>query len=177
MAYSVTNTSAGWVSLQFGLPLLLFLVLSAVLLHACAYRFWRLQMLLHRVSERLVFRRSKKDRPSHVGGLPVDARGFDTNHHYHDMRQLAPRLRLALAPVLAFGVVLLLLLPALLLLAWAATLYFGFDLMMMAIAIGLVGACVISLYYALMYWKTGPQPPRPQQQAAQHKLAPTDGRC
>jgi hypothetical protein len=154
MTQSTTpSTSVGWVSLHYGVPMLLFLALSGMLLHQCKYRFWRLQMLLHRVSDRLQMDGARK--PTHVGGMLLDANGFDTQHHFHEVEQAPPRVRLAMAPVLAYGVVLLLVIPPSLLLAWAATLYFSQNKLMLAVAVALMGWCLMSLYYAIQYWHSG----------------------
>lgn len=167
MAYQVeASASVGWVCVQYGVPFLLLLCLNGSLQHQFAYRFWRLQIWLHRVSDR--FRPANAPRASHIGGMPVDARGFDPQHHYHLGGQLPPRVRLAMAPLLAFGVVMLMVMPPMLLLAWAATLYFNQGRMLLAVAVGIMAVVMCSLYYAIQYWHSS-QITRHTQHSAQRQ--------
>lgn len=153
MVYTVSdNELFSLICLQYGVPTLLFLAINIICLQQFNYRMWRLQIWLHRLTVRF---RTAAQIVTSIGGLTVDPEGFDTRNHWHDLEQDYPLVRLGVAPVMAFGVVMLMLMPFLSLLAWGVIMWIVVDKMLAGIAIVLMGVCIISLYYAIQYWHSG----------------------
>jgi len=88
-------------------------------------------------------------------GVPVDRDGFDAQGHWHDLSIPSVRTRRRWAPFFLCLLAITIALPICIVVAWGICVWVLASRETIAIAAVLMGICGISLYYAVMYWKTG----------------------